>query len=174
MAQSYVDASLLCLSLRSYFSNYAPFLPTFPSNLPPNVYFDEAPLVFWAILTVASRRYQKDSTLLEALSSRVMKLASLSVNAKPAGLPVIKGLLILLTWSIPETEASDEMAYVLCGATIHLALKIGLHVPLASQDFARVKLELTEQAIKRRAELWAHCIILYQRYAFRANLHYQA
>jgi hypothetical protein len=158
------------LNFHSYFTKYAPFLPVFPSELSPNIYYDEALLVFWAILTVAARRYEKDPTLLTALSSRVMRLALLSVNTKSSGLPVIKGLLILLTWAIPETEVSDETPYVLCGAAIHLATKIGLHVPLASQDFARVRLELTEQAIHRRAELWAHVTILYQRYVFQLYL----
>ena|ERR1700761_4105717 len=152
------------LTLFRYFQNYAPFLPILPGDRGPDEYYSRCPPLFWSILAVASRRYQKDPTLLSSLSSKVFKLALLSTHSRSPGLPILKTLLNLLTWKFPTNDVSDEMNYVLCGSMIHLAVKLGLHLPLAAQDFSRVKIQLSESDIRRRTGMWATCVILYQRY----------
>jgi Fungal specific transcription factor domain len=152
------------LTQSRYFQKYAPYLPYLPAERTPDEYYDGCSLLFWSILAVGSRRYERDPTLLSALSTRVFKLALLSTHLKSSGLPILKSLLVLLTWKFPSNDVSDEMNYVLCGSMIHLAVMLGLHLPLAAQDFSRVKVQLSEDDIKRRAEIWANCVILYQRY----------
>jgi hypothetical protein len=69
----------------------------------------------------------------------------------------------VLTWPLPKTAASHDTTYAISGSVIHMAMQIGLHIPTSSQDFSRVKVNLTETQIVRRAELWGYCIVTYQR-----------
>lgn len=46
----------------------------------------------------------------------------------------------------------------------------GLHVPMSSHEFSRVKIPApSESDLRRRSELWAHTVIMYQRYAENAS-----
>ncbi|KAG5218280.1 C6 transcription factor (Leu3) [Trichophyton interdigitale] len=57
-----------------FFTYYHPFLPLLETQKTPEEYYDTSPLLFWTILAVASRRYQTDSSLLNALSGPVLRL----------------------------------------------------------------------------------------------------
>jgi hypothetical protein len=78
-------------------------------------------------------------------------------------IPNIKGLLLVLTWPWPKSSGSHDTTYAISGSVLHMALQIGLHIPTSSQDFSRVKVNLTETQIVRRAELWGYCIVTYQK-----------
>jgi hypothetical protein len=129
--------------------------------LSPNDFYEKSTLLFWAVAGVACRAYAKDPTLSDSLGERVLNLALLSL--RKATIPNIKGLLLVLTWPLPKTAASHDVTYAISGSVIHMAMQIGLHIPTSSQDFSRVKVNLTEIQIIRRAELWGYCIVTYQR-----------
>ena len=114
-------------------------------------------------MAVASRKYLNEPTLLHRLASRVTKLASSLVGSPTANVHVVEGLLVLMTWWFPHQPAMHELPFALMGALIHLAMQIGLHRPLQSQDYSRIKLCLTNQDLKRRAELWTRVVLLYQK-----------
>lgn len=63
-------------------------------------------------------------------------------------------------------STSGENAFVICGSLIHLAMRIGIHIFPSSQGFARTKLRLSDKDLRRRAELWAHCVILHARSSY--------
>jgi hypothetical protein len=71
--------------------------------------------------------------------------------------------LLLLSWSFPETQTYDEMPYVFSSALVHAAMRIGMNTPEATQDFSRVKLSLSDAECKRRFQIYAYCLVLYQR-----------
>jgi hypothetical protein len=58
-----------------------------------------------------------------------------------------------------------DITHVLCGAAVHLATQIGLHIAGVGQDFARTPLRKDQDQKILRAKLWMHCIIAYIRYA---------
>ena len=116
-------------------------------------------------MTVALRRYHPEPSLLKRIPQRTMQMAMTSVGATPANVRVVESLLILLTWGVPNTDSIQEFPFVLAGSLIHLAMHLGLHKPLRSQDFSRRKLYLTEEDLIRRSELWTYTVILYQRCA---------
>jgi hypothetical protein len=131
------------------------------TRLEPDDFYQRSPLLFWAIAGVACRTYAKDPTLLDSLGERVLNLSLLSLR-KPC-IPNIKGLLLILTWPLPKSASSHDSTYAISGSVVHMAMQIGLHIPTSSQDFSRVKVNLTEQQIISRAELWGYCIVTYQR-----------
>jgi len=155
------------LTLRSYFSRFSRFLPILDPNIPPDDYHSQSPLLFWSIAAVASRKYSKDPTLVTSLPSKALNLAMKSVFSATAGISTIESMLLLLSWPPPPDATYDEIPYVLSGALMHVAMRIGLQIPHASDDFSRVRLNLSEKECHRRFRLWKYCHILYQRYRHR-------
>lgn len=136
-------------------------LPVVDPALSPNDMFDQSPFLFWTIMFLGSRRCI-DSTLLQ-LSSRINSMALQSLEDRVSPLETIQGLLLLCVWPVPINTMQKDMSNIFSGAAIHLAMQIGLHVVGAGQDFARVKLDARREQIVRRAELWAHCLIVSHR-----------
>jgi Fungal specific transcription factor domain len=150
----------LQLILCSFFRDFHPFLPIFDASRTPDQYYERSEFLFWAIAGVACRTYLKDPTLLDSLGERVLVLSLLSLRAP--SIPVIKGLLLVLTWPL-KNSASADATYAISGSVLHMAMQLGLHIPTSSQDFSRVKVNLTDNQIIKRAELWGYCIVTYQR-----------
>lgn len=147
---------------RSFFLYYAVDVPILDPMLSPNDYYNRSPLLFWSIMTVASRRYAADPTLLHSLAATTFKLAVHQVDSPSADIHTVESLLLLLSWQFPTNSMHEEAGYVLSGAMIHLAFKFGLHMAEAGQDYVRVRLNLDESEIRRRRLLWAACVIVYQ------------
>lgn len=148
----------------SYFNNYSWLLPVLSSKPDPDLCYTSSPVLFWAIIMVGSRRYLKHPTLLGSISPRVRDLALASLGVGQPSLPSIKGALIILTWPGPVDSKSLDTSFRLAGLLIHAAMQIGLHMPAASQDFARVPIKTTDQDIRRRSRIWAYCVLVYHRY----------
>ena len=121
-----------------------------------------SPFLFWAIIGVGVRRYPADPSILKALSASVIDMA-LSMKQRDMSLSTMKGLLLVVAWPFPKSAITSDVTYAIAGALPHLAMQLGLHHPVATQDFARVRIKLTEAEVYRRAELWAWCVIVYQR-----------
>ena len=57
------------------------------------------------------------------------------------------------------------MTFPLSGMLLHISMQNGLHIPMSSHEFSRVKIPAPSEAdLVRRSELWAHTVIVYQRY----------
>jgi hypothetical protein len=147
-----------------YFQDFHPFVPFLDKDISPNEYYRRSKFLFWAIIVVACRNWSKEPTLLDSIGEKVLNLALMSL--RHATIPTVKGLLLILTWPFPKNPHGNtpgDISHVLCGAILHMAMQIGLHIPTSSQDFSRVKVHLTEAEIAKRAELWGYCIVTYQR-----------
>ena len=160
---SFPIASLSMLNTTRYFTHYSQHLPVLDPNISPNGYYDQSPLLFWAIIGVGVRRYTANPTLLCSLAERIVHLASPLLHPTPAVIPAIQGLLLLSSFPFPTDSTSKDTSYTLSGMAINLALQIGLHVPTFSQDYSRSKMTLTQEDIQRRVQLWFHCIIVHQK-----------
>jgi transcriptional regulatory protein LEU3 len=143
---------------------YHPLLPILDTTLSPNEYHDLSPFLFWSIIVTGSRRYSDDPTILDKTSQLITPLAFSSMALRSTPIPVIQGLLILCTWRLPTNSMYKDMTHVLCGAAIHLATQIGLHVAGVGQDFARMPLKKDQDQKILRAKLWMHCVIVSIRY----------
>jgi hypothetical protein len=144
-----------------YFNDFHKFLPSLDEHIRPNEVFQTSPFLFWAITGTACRDYQKDPSLFDRLGDKVLDLALMSLR-RPH-LPTIEGLLLVLTWPIPRSAKTTDVTYAMAGSLLHMAIQNGLHIPTSSQDFSRVKINLTDIEIKKRALLWGHCVLTYQR-----------
>lgn len=148
-----------------YFKDFHPMLPILDPSVTPNTFYQHAPFLFWVVVSIGSRRYSRQPTLIQALALPVIQLAlqSIIVRAKP--IERMKGLIILLNWPFPTGSFYHDPSFLLGGTLLHMAMQCGLHAPTFSQEFSKTNLKLPEQEPIRRAELWAYVVITYQRYA---------
>ncbi|RMZ80116.1 hypothetical protein DV737_g3149, partial [Chaetothyriales sp. CBS 132003] len=145
-----------------YFRDFSPFFPILDPKMAPNACYATSPFLFWSIISVAARNHPLHKLSLAELRPRVIDLALHSLNAEPC-VPSIQAMLLILTWPFPKTRRHPEITSQLNGATLHMAMQIGFHIPISSHEYSRVKLQLTSAEIDKRAELWAYVIMTYQR-----------
>ena len=87
-------------------------------------------------------------------------MAFACMSSTCAQIQTIQGLLILCTWALPLQSMTKDVTYIACGAAIHLAMQIGLHIPGVGQDFAPRQLELDSGELTFRDRLWSlTCIV---------------
>lgn len=147
----------------SYFRNYAQFLPILDPKTKPNAYYAQSPFLFWAIIGTSCRVYPPNPTLMIALARSILEMAFLSAFSKSPAWYTIQALLLILTWPFPRGD-HPELTLPLGGMLLHTAMQNGLHIPLSSHEFCRVKLPVPSEAdLLRRSELWATAVIVYQR-----------
>ena len=87
----------------------------------------------------------------------------MSLNTSRVTLPTVRALLLLLHWPFPKVGGGSDLTFALSGAVVHIVMQIGLHLPMASQEFSKDKLRLTEEDLKMRVEIWGYCALIYQR-----------
>ncbi|KAJ5625345.1 hypothetical protein N7510_001654 [Penicillium lagena] len=149
---------------RLFFCHYAHFIPILDPETRPNTYYAQSPFLFWAVIGVSCRNYSRNPTLLMALAQSITEMAFLSGVSLSPPWHTIQGLLLLLTWPLPKGHRPD-VTFALSGLLLHIAMQNGLHIPMSSHEFSRVKISAapSETDMVRRAELWAHCVVVYQR-----------
>lgn len=152
-----------------YFKNYHPMLPILDSGVTPNTFYQHAPILFWLVVSVGSRRYTRQPSLTQALAQPVTQLALQSIIVRSKPLERMKALLLILNWPFPSGPFYRDPSFLLSGNLLHLAMQCGLHAPTFSQDFSKTYLKLPEQDSLRRAEMWAYVFITYQRYIIKLN-----
>ncbi|KAH6676544.1 hypothetical protein B0J14DRAFT_560838 [Halenospora varia] len=146
-----------------YFLRCAKHLPFLDSQITPNAYYEQSPLLFWAIISAGSRRYTANPNLYALLAEPVLELAWSKMHTSGSVIPNIQGLLILTTWPFPTNSTSKDNTFTLSGMSVNLALQIGLHVPLQGQEYSRTRIDLSNDNIARRVQLWSYCVVVHQK-----------
>ncbi|GKZ58544.1 hypothetical protein AnigIFM49718_004369 [Aspergillus niger] len=161
----YLTGSEIDELFQIFFQQYAPFLPILDPETTPNVYYTHSPFLFWSIVGIASRTYSKNPTLLTALARNINEMALLSIISGSSAWHCIQGLLLVLTWPFPKDATMADVTFPLSGMLLHIAMQNGLHIPMSSHEFSKRKRlpAPSEAEMIRRSELWAHCVIIYQR-----------
>ncbi|KAE8384365.1 hypothetical protein BDV23DRAFT_177121 [Aspergillus alliaceus] len=147
-----------------FFDHYAQFLPILDPLTTPNAYYAQCPFLFWAVIGAACRTYPRNPTLLTALARSITDMALLSLASASAPWHIIQGLLLFLTWPMPKDNTKPELTFPLSGSMLHIAMQNGLHIPMSSHEFTKKRIPAPSEAeLIRRSELWARCVIVYQR-----------
>jgi hypothetical protein len=145
-----------------FFNYYHPFLPFLNPVQTPDQYYQQNPLLYWAIIAVASRRYGSDPNILTKLSGPLTRLLWSTVGDVPQSYFVVKALCLLCTWPLPTSTTSADPTHILCGVMMKTATGIGLHRPNHTNDFSRVAVELNKEGLHDRIKTWAVCNIVAQ------------
>lgn len=147
-----------------FFAHYHPLLPFLSPSKSPEFYYRASPLLFWTIISVASRRYTADLTLLPSLAISVPRLLWSVLQSVPQNCHVVKALCVLCTWPFPMSSSSSDPTFMLSGTMIHVAMQVGLHRPSQAQDFSQFKIKLPPEELQDRITTWTTCKIVAQRY----------
>lgn len=131
-----------------FFVFYHPFLPFLDRELSPDEYYSASPLLFWAIISVSSRRYQSDSHLLNSLAGPTLRLAWSTLGDIPQSYHVVKALCLLCSYPFPTHSTSADPTFMLCGTMMQVAMQLGLHRPSHTQDFSKFRVELMEGELR--------------------------
>lgn len=158
-----LDAGTIDEVIKLFYRNSHPWLPILRAECTPNYIYERSPFLFWSMVSIGIRRYPADPDVLKRLQHRVIDLALMSLKTRDMSLSTIKGLLLVVGWPTQRGGVASDVNFAIAGALTHVAMQLGLHVPVATQDFARVRINLTDAEIQRRAELWAFVLIVYQR-----------
>ncbi|KAK4191778.1 hypothetical protein QBC35DRAFT_425380 [Podospora australis] len=145
-----------------FFNFYHPFLPFLNPNQTPDQYYQQHPLLYWAIIAVASRRYNPGLNLLAKLSGPLTRYLWTTIGDVPQSYFVVKALCLLCTWPLPTSTTSSDPTHILCGVLMKIATGIGLHRPNHINDFSRVAVELNNEGLHDRIKTWAVCNIVAQ------------
>ncbi|PVH87119.1 hypothetical protein DL98DRAFT_267593 [Cadophora sp. DSE1049] len=141
---------------------YHPYLPFLNLHQSPDQYHQQHPLLFWAIVAVAARRYTADPGLLTSVSGPLSRLLWQTVGEVPNNHYVVKALCLICTWPLPTSTTSTDPTHILCGVMMKTATGIGLHRPNHTQDFSRVSVDLNREQLHDRVTTWAVCNIVAQ------------
>lgn len=130
-------------------NHYHPFLPFLDPSTSPHDYYESSQLLFWAIVSTASRRLESQPTLLPRLARSVTDLVWQTIRSIPHSYHVVQSLIILCAWPFPTSSSTADPTYTLAGTMVLLGSQMGLHQPLDAQDFTKVSLNLEEDEYSR-------------------------
>ncbi|CAD6593619.1 MAG: hypothetical protein ASARMPRED_007738 [Alectoria sarmentosa] len=131
-----------------FFTCYHPFIPFLDPTRTTDEYYLSSPLLFWTIISVATRRY--DPSLLTSLAVPLSELLWKTIAEVPQNYIVVKAL---------------YPTFMLSGLMMQVAMQIGLHRPSHAQDFTKFKVKLREEELRDRVRTWATCNAVAQRVA---------
>lgn len=158
LADGYV---LTCLGCRFY-RHYHPRFPLLPDLLTLIRNCTSCPLLFWAVVAIASGYSETHRHLHLQLAGPVRRLAGVEVTrTQGASLSLIHALLILCCWPRPFGATASDPSWLYCGSATHMALTMGLHRPGDFAAFGYGAPVSEEQKLMRR-KTWVACFIINQ------------
>jgi hypothetical protein len=147
-----------------FWAFYHPFLPFLNPQQAPDQFYQQHPLLFWAIISVASRRYspQNAPNLISNLSGPLTRFLWTTIGEVPSSYYVVKAMCLLCAWPLPTSTTTSDPTHILCGVMMKTATGIGLHRPNHIQDFSRISVTLNKEQLADRVATWAVCNIVAQ------------
>lgn len=146
-----------------YFECYHPFLKLLDPGLSPDQYYSRSPLLFWAIVTTAARRYPEEPSLFAGISRALTKLTWASISNRPHTRFMIEAILLQLAWPIPTATIANDNTYLLSSIAVQGCVQLGLHVPDDHQEFTTLLVKLSPEEIKLSRKTWVACNIVSQK-----------
>ncbi|KZP13264.1 hypothetical protein FIBSPDRAFT_1049503 [Athelia psychrophila] len=155
-----------------FFTYFHPHCPIFLRRLEPVAIHRTDPLVFWAILGVASRkqaisplaRQVLDGISHTVIMTEIMSMVGNLMISPKRSLGTVQALVLLCEWQVPATEHMESRGWFYVGLAIQTALQVGVHRPHHSQDFA---LNATDERHRpesiegqERTLAWIYCQIV--------------
>ena len=144
--------------------HYHPFLPFLDPSASPHDYYQSSQLLFWAIISAASRRLESQPTLLPKLARSVTDLLWQTIRSIPHSHRVVQSLIILCAWPFPTSSSTADPTYMLAGMMVLLGSQMGLHQPLNAQDFTKSPLNLGQDEYSTWVKTWKACNIVAHRF----------
>lgn len=148
--------------VRRYYRHYHPRFPLLPDLKVMGHNCISCPLLFWAVVAIASSSSETYRDLHLQLVGPVRRLAGAEiVKTESATLPLIHALLILCCWPQPFCATAADPSWMYCGSATHAAVKMALHRP-GNLVESICGTGITEEQILMRKKTWVACFIVNQ------------
>lgn len=138
-------------------------MPFLPPELAPNHCYARSELLFWTIVGIGSRKYSKNPTLITLLAPKVLEQVQSTLFSRDNVIYTIQACILLCIDPMPFEVSSHDITHVLTGASMNMALNMGLHTLGTGQDFSREHLPFDQKLVEYRAKLWITCVVTCQR-----------
>ncbi|KAI5928401.1 hypothetical protein F4810DRAFT_643437 [Camillea tinctor] len=110
---------------QKYFACYHPYMPIV-RHRDPNRCYESGPVLFWAIIFVASRRYGREPSVLPFLMDEVRRELHAALSA-PMSMPVVNAFLLVCAWCFPDARFVNDPTALFSSAIGNAALLLGIH-----------------------------------------------
>lgn len=163
---------------KEYVTKYHPFLPVVDVSKGPEKIYELCPALFWTIMAIASRRYDKDGELMMDLTP-ILKICLSEITISPinrfvansSNSPVlnvasaysVQAFLIYTMWPSITSTLSADSSWSTAGIAMYSGIRVGLHCPGYARDFGRIKTDNPiYPKISEQIRTWICCNIVSQ------------
>ncbi|KAL6871885.1 hypothetical protein J3F83DRAFT_732961 [Trichoderma novae-zelandiae] len=109
-----------------YLQHFHPFLPILRRKDPDECY-QAQPMLFWAVLYVAARRYARDGHVLGALVGHMTGNLWTMMAGAVLGLDEIHAVLLVCAWPYPTIRFVTDPSSMLAAIAMNACVSLGLH-----------------------------------------------
>lgn len=163
---------------KEFVAKYHPFLPVVDVSRGPEQIYALCPSLFWTIMAIASRRYDKDGELMMELTP-ILKTCLSEITISPINRFVsksetgpilnvvsaytVQAFLIYTMWPSITSTLSADSSWNTAGIAMFSAIRVGLHCPGYARDFGRIKADNPiYPKISEQIRTWIGCNIVSQ------------
>lgn len=129
-------------------------------------YFQVSPLLYWTIITTASRQYRADGELLTQLCTAMNSYLWTVVSANPMSMYCVQALLLLSCWPLPNLHLWTDYSLILSNVALTSALHLGCHRPGREEEYSRETrregLRYAEEIQLERTKTWTAAVAMSQ------------
>ncbi|KAK3942990.1 hypothetical protein QBC46DRAFT_53612 [Diplogelasinospora grovesii] len=147
-----------------YFEHFHPYLPIVRTRDPDTCY-KRGPVLFWAVILTACRRYARDDSVFQFLVDSLLPEIWNAVSQPPLRLPVINALLLLATWPNPTIRFLSDPSLIFAGIAMNSAFLTGLHTGRGSHSEFKGPSYRQDTTDEEATFTWAGCAIISHRVA---------
>jgi transcriptional regulatory protein LEU3 len=120
---------VLMVVLLKILENYHPYFSLLDLDVEPVDYYSRCTLLFWAIISIASHRFEDGPTLLCMLSHPVQNLLWDTVRKLPHSPFVVEAIILFSIWPFPTSSMWMDPSFMLISIAKTSLMQLGLHRP---------------------------------------------
>ncbi|KAK4231535.1 hypothetical protein QBC38DRAFT_465998 [Podospora fimiseda] len=147
-----------------YFEHFHGYLPIVRTRDPDTCY-RRGPVLFWAIIMTACRRFARDDTAFQFLIDSLLPLIWTSVSQPPLNLSIINAILLLATWPFPTIRFLTDPSLIFAGIAMNSSFLTGLHTGRGSHSEFKSAMHELDTTDEEAGFTWAGCAIISHRVA---------
>ncbi|KAK5664254.1 hypothetical protein OQA88_471 [Cercophora sp. LCS_1] len=145
-----------------YFEHFHPYLPIVRTR-DPNAIYKRGPVLFWAIIMTACRRFARDDTVFQFLIDSLLPEIWNSVSQPPLRLPIINSLLLLATWPFPTIRFLSDPSIIFAGIAMNSSFLTGLHTGSGGHSEFKGAMCKQKDSDEEAIFTWAGCAVISHR-----------
>ena len=147
---------------RRYFEHFHAYLPIVRTRDPDTCY-RRGPVLFWAIIMTACRRFARDDTAFQFLIDSLLPLIWCSVSQPPLHLSIINAILLLATWPFPTIRFLTDPSLIFAGIAMNSSFLTGLHTGRGSHSEFKSAMHELDTTDEEATFTWVGCAIISHR-----------